>query len=99
MNGYPVPNGKAVESHYPLAPGVKPTFRLLGPFSGAEGLPTQMIETKLQYYINPYCQLGSPAYASEFIIAINFFFDRRSSRMGQGQSFDASQNYDTISYK
>lgn len=32
-----------------------------------------MIETKLQYYINPYCQLGSPAYASEFIIAIKFF--------------------------
>lgn len=40
MNGYPVPDGDAVESHYPLAPGVKPTFRLLGPFSGAEGLPT-----------------------------------------------------------
>lgn len=39
MNGYPIPVGEAVESHQPLAPGAKPTFRLSGPFSGAEGLP------------------------------------------------------------
>lgn len=40
MNGYPVPDGEAMESHHPLAPGVKPTFRLSGPYSGAEGLLT-----------------------------------------------------------
>lgn len=39
MSGYPTPDGEAVESHQPLAPGAKATFRLNGPFSGAEGLP------------------------------------------------------------
>lgn len=39
MNGYPTPDGEAVECHQPPAPGTKPTFRLSGPFSGAEGLP------------------------------------------------------------
>lgn len=59
-------------------PVSNPHFDFLVPF-WCRGAPYfQMIETKLQYYINPYCQLGSPAYASEFIIAIKNFFDRRS---------------------
>ncbi len=62
-----------MEFHHPLAPGVKPTFRLLDPFSGAEGLPTFRWLRRNYSIISIHCQLGSPAYASEFIIAIKFF--------------------------
>lgn len=42
----------------------------------------QMVENKLQYDIKPYCQLGSPAYASEFIIAIKNFFWQEKQQNG-----------------
>ena len=93
MNGYPVSNGEApptlskpqaAESYQPFAPGIQPTFQLSGPFASTEGISASRWLKKLQYDLKPYYQLGSPAYASEYIEALDALLIGEAAEWAEG---------------
>ena len=95
MNGYSVLDGETTstlanphmaEPYQPLTPNVQPTFRLSGPFSGAEGISASTWLKKLQYDLKPYYQLGSSAYAFEYIEAIDVLWTEEAAEWAEGNS-------------
>lgn len=93
MNEYPVLDGEAppnlskpqvAESYQPFTPGIQPTFQFSGPFSGTEGISASSWLKKLQYDLKPYYQSGSPAYASEYIKAIDALLTEEAAEWAEG---------------
>lgn len=67
----PLSKSQITEPYQPLTPSTQPSFQLSGPYSGEDGLPASRWLKKLQYNLKPYYQSGSPAYAFEFINAVD----------------------------